>query len=80
MTAWSLWTTGSPTGCERAAPDPESYPQGNPCGKVSLKELRVDTWGGFVWYTMDPNAEPLLEFLEPHRPLSGGGRTSAGPC
>ena len=41
------------------------FPQGNPCGKLSLKELRCDTWGGFVWYTMDDEGPSLAEFLEP---------------
>ena len=45
--------------------DPEDFPQGNPCGKLTLKELPCDTWGGFVWYSMDPDAQPLLDFLEP---------------
>jgi phenylpropionate dioxygenase-like ring-hydroxylating dioxygenase large terminal subunit len=45
--------------------DPEDFPQGNPCGKLSLSEVRCDTWGGFVWYTMDPKAPSLLDFLEP---------------
>ncbi len=46
-------------------PDPGDFPQGNPCGKLKLRELRCDTWGGFVWYTMDDQAPPLLEYLEP---------------
>jgi phenylpropionate dioxygenase-like ring-hydroxylating dioxygenase large terminal subunit len=45
--------------------DPEDFPQGNPCGKLSLNELRCDTWGGFVWYTMDPEAPSLQEYLAP---------------
>ncbi|MBL6691420.1 MAG: aromatic ring-hydroxylating dioxygenase subunit alpha [Pseudomonadales bacterium] len=45
--------------------DPEDFPQGNPCGKLTLKELRCDTWGGFVWYTMDDEAPELLDYLEP---------------
>jgi phenylpropionate dioxygenase-like ring-hydroxylating dioxygenase large terminal subunit len=52
-------------GVVREVPDPESYAQGDPCGKVALRTVRVDTWGGFVWYTMDPQAAPLLEYLEP---------------
>jgi nitrite reductase/ring-hydroxylating ferredoxin subunit len=28
-----------------------------------LPELRVATWGGFVFVNMDPDCEPLLEFL-----------------
>lgn len=58
------WVFGR-DGVVQSVPDPETYPQGDPCGRVSLRELRVDTWGGFVWYTMDPDAEPLLEYLEP---------------
>lgn len=45
--------------------DPDDFPQGDPCGKLTLKEVRCDTWGGFVWYTMDPEAPSLLDFLEP---------------
>lgn len=32
---------------------------------LALAELRVDTWGGFIWYTMNPAAPTLLEYLEP---------------
>ena len=28
-----------------------------------LREVQVDTWGGFVFINFDPNAEPLSEFL-----------------
>ncbi len=45
--------------------DPDDFPQGNPCGKLKLKELRCATWGGFVWYTMDDDAPDLLEYLSP---------------
>ncbi|HKU43550.1 MAG TPA: SRPBCC family protein [Polyangiales bacterium] len=30
-----------------------------------LVELKVDTWGGWVWINMDPNSEPLRDYLEP---------------
>ncbi|HVA82440.1 MAG TPA: aromatic ring-hydroxylating dioxygenase subunit alpha [Candidatus Binataceae bacterium] len=30
-----------------------------------LKQVLVDTWGGFVWINMDPQAEPLLDYLTP---------------
>ena len=30
-----------------------------------LTEVKVDTWGGWIWINMDPNAEPLREYLEP---------------
>ena len=30
-----------------------------------LPEIRCDTWGGFVFVNMDPEAEPLARFLDP---------------
>ena len=45
--------------------DPEDFPQGNPCGKLTLKELRCETWGGFIFWSFDPNAPALLDYLEP---------------
>ncbi|GAB4140688.1 MAG: aromatic ring-hydroxylating dioxygenase subunit alpha [Sphingomonadales bacterium] len=45
--------------------DPEDFPQGNPCGKLKLRELRCDTWGGFIWYTMSEDGPSLYEFLDP---------------
>jgi phenylpropionate dioxygenase-like ring-hydroxylating dioxygenase large terminal subunit len=47
------------------AQDRHDFPQGDPCGKLSLKELRCDTWGGFVWYTMAEQGPSLAEFLHP---------------
>jgi phenylpropionate dioxygenase-like ring-hydroxylating dioxygenase large terminal subunit len=41
------------------------FPQGDPCGKLKLRELTCETWGGFVWYSMDPEAPPLMDFLSP---------------
>lgn len=32
---------------------------------LSLPQVRVDTWGGFVFVNFDPDAEPLLDFLGP---------------
>jgi len=31
----------------------------------ALPEVSCDTWGGFVWVNVDPNAIPLLDFLGP---------------
>jgi len=47
------------------AQDRHDFPQGDPCGKLRLKELRCDTWGGFVWYTMAEQGPSLAEFLAP---------------
>ena len=52
-------------GVLKYAQDQEDFPQGNPCGKLRLRELRCDTWGGMVWYTMDDEAPSLLDYLEP---------------
>ena len=59
-------TAGStgPTACS-CTQDPDDFDGGSPCGRVSLVEVPCDTWGGFVWYTMDPDAPSLAEFLDP---------------
>lgn len=51
--------------------DAEDFPQGNPCGKLRLKELPCDTWGGFIFWSFDPNVKPLLEYLDPLPTLLG---------
>ena len=45
--------------------DSDNFPQGNPCNSLTLKELRCDSWGGFIWYTMDDQAPALLDYLAP---------------
>ncbi len=30
-----------------------------------LPEIKVDSWGGWLWINMDPDCEPLLDFLGP---------------
>lgn len=47
------------------AQDGHDFPQGDPCGKVRLKELRCDTWGGFVWYSFAAEGQTLHEYLAP---------------
>ncbi|MEN3950730.1 aromatic ring-hydroxylating dioxygenase subunit alpha [Iodidimonas sp. SYSU 1G8] len=44
-------------------PDEEDFHQGCPKDVLSLKEIRTDVWGGFVWYNLNPDAEPLMEYL-----------------
>ncbi|GAB4142763.1 MAG: hypothetical protein Tsb0016_11320 [Sphingomonadales bacterium] len=51
--------------------DAEDFPQGNPCGKLRLKELPCDSWGGFVFWSFDPNAMPLRDYLDPIPELLG---------
>ncbi|WP_028079079.1 aromatic ring-hydroxylating oxygenase subunit alpha [Solimonas soli] len=33
--------------------------------ELDLLEVKLDTWGGFVFVNMDPACEPLAEFLDP---------------
>lgn len=44
-------------------PDVETFQQGAPCEKLSIRTLKCDTWGGFVWFNMFDDCEPLQEFL-----------------
>eukprot|EP00752_Nemacystus_decipiens_P018810 g16866.t1 len=46
-------------------PQKEDYPQGDPCGKLRLKELRSEVCGGFIWYSMNDDAPSLQEYLGP---------------
>jgi phenylpropionate dioxygenase-like ring-hydroxylating dioxygenase large terminal subunit len=32
---------------------------------LTLPEVRLEEWGGWFWISMDPNIEPLLEYLSP---------------
>jgi len=45
------------------ATDPQCFPQGLPPERLSLQPVRCDTWGGFVWVSLRPDAEPLREYL-----------------
>jgi phenylpropionate dioxygenase-like ring-hydroxylating dioxygenase large terminal subunit len=33
--------------------------------RTRLREVKVDTWGGWIWINMDWNCKPLREYLEP---------------
>ena len=34
-------------------------------GCTSLSKVNVDTWGGWIWINLDPDCEPLRDYLEP---------------
>ena len=34
-------------------------------GALNLKQPKVGRWAGWIWINMDPNAEPLLDYLGP---------------
>ncbi|MFM6853568.1 MAG: aromatic ring-hydroxylating oxygenase subunit alpha [Sphingopyxis sp.] len=55
----------TPDGVLAHVQDADDFPGGNPCGKIKLTELRCETFGPFVFWTMDLNAKPLLEWLAP---------------
>ncbi|MGH0032180.1 MAG: aromatic ring-hydroxylating oxygenase subunit alpha [Myxococcota bacterium] len=44
-----------------APQDPESFPQG--CDGLDLRPVRCETWAGFVFVNLDPDAEPLRDYL-----------------
>ncbi|MFN0096589.1 MAG: aromatic ring-hydroxylating oxygenase subunit alpha [Dehalococcoidia bacterium] len=44
-------------------PDIETFAQDVPMSEFSLREARCDTWGGFIFFNLNPDAEPLEEFL-----------------
>ncbi len=44
-------------------PDAETFPQGAPCDKLSIVKLPCDIWGGWVWFSLNPDVEPLRDFL-----------------
>jgi phenylpropionate dioxygenase-like ring-hydroxylating dioxygenase large terminal subunit len=43
--------------------DPEDYRQGNPCGRVSLREIRCEQLFGMVWFNMERTAPQLHSWL-----------------
>jgi phenylpropionate dioxygenase-like ring-hydroxylating dioxygenase large terminal subunit len=45
--------------------DPDDFAGGSPCGKVRLSELHCETWGPFVFWCMDDDVPPLLDWLAP---------------
>ena len=51
-------------GAFKRIPDLETFPQGAPPCR-GLVEVRCDTWGGFVWFSLNPDVDPLRDFLEP---------------
>lgn len=60
--AYHLWEYDL-TGRLINVPDEEDFPQGCPRDKLSLKEVRSGTWGGWVWYNLDPDCGSLEDYL-----------------
>ena len=55
----------APDGALIHAQDADDVTGGNPCGRVRLAEVPCETWGGFIWFSLDRNALPLTEWLHP---------------
>lgn len=36
---------------------------------LRMKQVKCETWGGWVWINVDPDCEPLLEYLTPVSPM-----------
>ena len=58
------WTWGL-DGMLEDCPDRDDFPQGDPVGKLKLIDVRVDTWAGLIWYSMDNEAPELIDYLAP---------------
>ena len=46
-------------------PEGEGFSRGEPCGRLSLKPVRVESWAGAIWICMDPDGPSLDEYLGP---------------
>ena len=42
-------------GSIKEIPEAHDFPQGVPAEELSLKEVRCEAWGGFIWISMDPD-------------------------
>jgi nitrite reductase/ring-hydroxylating ferredoxin subunit len=45
------------------AHDAETFPQGCPSDQLGLRPVHCESWGGFIWINLNPDAEPLLDYL-----------------
>lgn len=59
--AWKYDLRGQ---CTRVL-DPEDWGECLTQDRLTIPRVKVDTWGGWVWVNMDPDAIPLREYLEP---------------
>jgi phenylpropionate dioxygenase-like ring-hydroxylating dioxygenase large terminal subunit len=54
------WTTD---GALHNLPDRETFPQLAGCTTLGLKPVSTGEWGGFFFFNLDPDAEPLMDYL-----------------
>ncbi|BBZ15366.1 aromatic ring-hydroxylating oxygenase subunit alpha [Mycobacterium branderi] len=58
------WTYGLDGACIHI-PEQQDWQGALTPGNTRLRAVNVDTWGGWVWINMDPDCEPLRDYLEP---------------
>jgi len=56
------WQYGR-TGKVEDVPDRNDFPQGDPCGRLQLAQIRCEQLFGFVWFNMDRGAPSLQDSL-----------------
>ncbi|WP_380875979.1 (2Fe-2S)-binding protein [Sphingomonas sp. DBB INV C78] len=57
------WTYGL-DGCLERIPDLDTFPQGAP-PQGGLPAYPCTEWGSFVWFSLNPDVEPLERYLDP---------------
>lgn len=58
------WTYGLDGACINV-PERQDWQDALTFGNTHLGKVNVDTWGGWIWINMDPDCEPLRDYLEP---------------
>src|SRR5262245_18300263 len=54
-----------PEGVCAHVPDRETWKRSLTRENTRLMDVKVDTWGGWIWINMVPKCEPLRQYLEP---------------
>ena len=60
--SYHAWCYNLEGECTRVL-DPEDWGVRLTRARLTLPQVSVDTWGGWVWINMDPDAEPLRDYL-----------------
>ena len=58
------WTYGLDGACIHV-PERQDWQDALTPQNTHLGEVNVDSWGGWIWINMDPDCEPLRDYLEP---------------
>ena len=58
------WTYGLDGACIHV-PERQDWQDALTPRNTHLGEVNVDSWGGWIWINMDPDCEPLRDYLEP---------------